>query len=71
MSKRRSKRMRRKFRIKGRFRMGERMQPFVKVVASPSEERALELVYSDLGSRHKTPRSKIIIEKVEEVQDGG
>jgi large subunit ribosomal protein LX len=59
--------MSKQFRIRGRFRMGERMQPFVKVVRSRSEERALERVYSDLGSKHKTPRNRIIIEKVEEV----
>lgn len=56
-----------RYRIRGRFRMGEAMQPFEKEVESSSEKRALERVYSDLGSKHKTPRSKIIIEEVEEV----
>lgn len=56
-----------RYRIKGRFRMGEVMQPFEKEVESISEKRAVEKVYSDLGSKHKTPRTKIIIEKVEEV----
>lgn len=56
-----------KFRIKGRFRMGERMQPFVKEVESKSKNLAVERVYSDLGSKHKTPRNLIILEEVEEV----
>lgn len=56
-----------RYRIKGRFRMGEVMQPFEKEVESSSQKLAVERVYSDLGSRHKTPRSKIIIEEVEEV----
>jgi large subunit ribosomal protein LX len=56
-----------RYRIKGKFRMGEKMQPFVKEVESISQKRALDKVYSDLGSKHKTPRSKIIIEGVEEI----
>lgn len=56
------------FRIVGRFRMGEKMHPFAKEVKSDNEKHALEWVYSDLGSKHKTPRNKIIIEKVEEIE---
>lgn len=56
-----------RYRIKGRFQMGEVMQPFEKEVEGISEKRAVETVYSDLGSKHKTPRNKIVIEKVEEV----
>ena len=56
------------FRVIGRFRMGEALQPFVKEVRSDKEKHAIEAVYSELGSKHRTPRSKIIIEKVEEVK---
>lgn len=56
------------FRVIGRFRMGEDMQPFVKEVRSDKEEHAREAVYTDLGSKHRTKRGRIIIDKVEVVE---
>jgi len=56
-----------KFMIKGKFRMGESMQPFEKFIMGDNEEHAKEFVYSDLGSKHKTPRNKIKIDNIEEV----
>ena len=56
------------FRIKGTFQMGREMaQRFVKEVAAEDEARARELLLSELGSKHGTPRRRIAIATVEEV----
>ncbi len=52
------------YEIKGKFLMGEKMQPFVKECNAASEEHALEYVYSEFGSKHKTPRNKIKIDEI-------
>ncbi len=59
------------FAVKGSFQMGDRMQPFTKECSALNEKAAVEFVYSDLGSKHKTPRSKIRIIEVKEVQPSG
>lgn len=43
------------------------MQPFVKELSASSEKRAVEAVYSDIGSKHKTKRRGIKIEQIEAV----
>lgn len=58
-----------KFQIRGKFRMGDEMQPFVKECTSDSEEHAVEKIYSELGSKHKTPRNRIRIEEVVELRE--
>jgi large subunit ribosomal protein LX len=58
------------FRIEGTFQMGEQKQPFVKECRAANESQAVEWVNSELGSKHKTPRNKIWIEKIEEVEGG-
>lgn len=57
-----------KFRIAGKFLMGGRMQPFAKELSAGSERMAVEAAYSDIGSKHKTKRMGIKIEKVEELK---
>ncbi len=57
-----------KFIIRGRFLMGEKMQPFKKEVNALNEKNAIEKIYCDLGSKHRVKRNKIIIEKVEKVE---
>ena len=52
------------YEIKGKFLMGDKMHPFVKECSAEKESHALEFVYSELGSKHKTPRNKITIEEV-------
>jgi len=52
------------YEIKGKFLMGDRMQPFVKEFNAANESHAIEYVYSEFGSKHKTPRNKIEIEEI-------
>ena len=56
-----------KFKIKGKFMMGETMQPFTREINALNEKNAIEKIYCDLGSKHKTPRNKIIIEEIEKI----
>ena len=46
--------------------MGNKYQKFSKEIVALKKEDALELVYSDLGSKHKVKRTQIKIEKIEE-----
>jgi len=58
------------FRITGTFQMGRvRRQKFVKEVAAEDEARAREVLLSDLGSKHGTPRRRITIAAAEEVPE--
>ncbi len=56
------------FRITGRFRMGEDMQPFTKEFRAISKENVIEKIYADLGSKHKVKRGRIKIEEVKEIK---
>ena len=56
-----------KFRVKGKFQMGEIMQPFTKEVAAVNEQSAVEKIYCEFGSKHKTPRNKIVVEEIEKI----
>lgn len=58
------------YRVKGTFKMGERMQRFSKEYPALSEKNAIERAYSDFGSRYKVKRNKIKIDKVEVVDTG-
>ena len=55
------------FKVTGTFKMGREKQAFTKEVACERKEEATELIFSDLGSRHKVKRYNIKIEKVEEI----
>ncbi len=55
------------FRIKGKFQMGNVMQPFTKEIRALKKEHAIEIVMSDLGSKHKVKRRKIKIDEVKEI----
>jgi large subunit ribosomal protein LX len=63
------------FEVRGKFQMGDRMQPFKKECRALNEKSAIEFVYSDLGSKHRTPRNKIKILEIKEInpaeQSGG
>ncbi|MEE9612388.1 MAG: 50S ribosomal protein L18Ae [Desulfatiglandales bacterium] len=56
------------FAVKGTFKMGDQMQPFTKECRALNEKSALEFVYSDLGSKHRTPRNKINILEIKELK---
>ncbi len=47
--------------------MGEMMQPFVKEVRAENENRVKEVLYSEFGSKHKTPRKKVHIQEIKEI----
>ncbi len=53
----------------GRYRKGRKMIKFTKNIGAKKKERALEILYSDLGSKHHVKRSQIVIESVEEVKE--
>ena len=55
------------FRVKGEFPMGGRMQPFTKELVSTRAENAREKLLSDIGSKHKVKRAKIMIHSIEEI----
>jgi large subunit ribosomal protein LX len=57
------------FEVRGKFQMGEEVRPFVKEVAALKKDHALEKVYSELGSKHRTPRNKIKIIEVKEKEE--
>ncbi|WP_456368004.1 50S ribosomal protein L18Ae [Thermococcus sp.] len=55
------------YRVRGIFeRMGQK-QPFTKEYRALKEEDVRELVYSEIGSKHRVPRTKIWIESIEEI----
>ena len=56
------------FRVTGTFRMGRMVQNFSKEIACDRKEEATELIYSDLGSRHKVKRYDISIDSVDEIK---
>ena len=59
------------FRVEGQMLIGHdefpRVQKFVKDVRAVKPEDAIEIVYSELGSRHKVKRKHIRILKVYEI----
>ncbi|MDN5358760.1 MAG: Ribosomal protein 50S-L18Ae/60S-L20/60S-L18A [Candidatus Diapherotrites archaeon] len=57
------------WRFVGRYRKGKRIIRFTKEIDAPTKERALEILYSDLGSKHHVKRAQIIIDSVEEVKN--
>jgi len=56
------------FRISGKFRMGEELQIFTKEFRAVSKENGLEKLYTDLGSKHKVKRNRIIIDEIKEIK---
>lgn len=57
------------YRVVGRFYKDKipKVHRFTKEVRALKEEDAKELVYSDIGSRHKVKRNRIKIERIEEM----
>ncbi|WP_010477187.1 50S ribosomal protein L18Ae [Thermococcus zilligii] len=55
------------FRVRGTFERLGKKQPFTKEYRALNEEHVKELVYSEIGSKHVVPRTKIWIESIEEI----
>ncbi len=55
------------FRVSGTIPMGRRTQRFAKEVAARDSDHALEIVLSDLGSKHRLRRRQVRVAKVEEL----
>lgn len=56
------------FRIKGHFKKKKKKLEFIKEVPSNSKDRAIERLYSELGSKHAVKRNLIKISNVEEIK---
>lgn len=52
------------FEVSGKMNLKGVSRIFKRQVDAPNERVARERAYTDLGSRHKLPRERIIIEKV-------
>ncbi len=58
----------RAYRVRGRFVMGRRWQPFLKEFIAKNEAECAELTYSILGSNHGLKRKFIRIDKIETIK---
>jgi large subunit ribosomal protein LX len=56
------------YRAKGKFLMGKKMQPFTMEAVSLKPKDVEEKVYSEIGSKHKVKRGKIVIDSIDEIQ---
>lgn len=56
------------FRIEGWFKKNRERLDFIKEIVANSRERAIEILYSDIGSRHGVKRNLINISEVEEIE---
>ncbi len=55
------------YRVTGRMRIGMQWQRFSLELLATKPSEAVEMAYSELGSRHKLKRSMIRIEEVREI----
>ena len=55
------------FRVSGRLPMGRKTQRFSKEIAARDSDHAVELVLSDLGSKHRLRRRRIEVTEVVEL----
>ncbi|ADT84065.1 50S ribosomal protein L18Ae [Thermococcus barophilus] len=56
------------YRVKGIFERNGKKQKFTKEYRAVKPEDVVELVYSEIGSKHRVKRTKIWIEKIEEIK---
>lgn len=54
--------------MKGCFKKNGQKSEFTKKIPSKSKERAIEYLYSDLGSKHAVKRNLIKISEIEEIK---
>ncbi len=55
------------YKMSGSFLMGNRWQVFSKEVAAKNPAEALDVLLSDLGSKHRVLRKFVKVENVEEI----
>jgi len=55
------------YRVKGVFEREGKRQKFTKEYRAVKQEDVVELVYSEIGSKHRVKRTKIWIESIEEI----
>lgn len=58
------------FRIKGSFKKKRKKIEFIKEIISNSKDRAVERLYSEVGSKHAVKRNMIEISEIEEIKSG-
>ncbi len=56
------------FRIEGWFEKNNNKLEFEKEVPADSKDRAIDLLYSELGSKHAVKRNLVTIDNVEEIE---
>ncbi|AEC52070.1 50S ribosomal protein LX [Pyrococcus sp. NA2] len=56
------------FRVLGYFEKNGKKFKFTKEYRALKEEHVKELVYSDIGSKHKVKRRKIFIQEIKEIK---
>ncbi len=56
------------YRVRGIFERGGKKQKFTKEYRAVKPEDVVELVYSEIGSKHRVKRTKIWIEAIEEIK---
>ena len=54
------------FEFSGEIQLGNHAQPFDREIEAESEKHAKDKLYSELGSEHSVPRSRITVEGDEE-----
>ncbi|QDA31837.1 50S ribosomal protein L18a [Thermococcus indicus] len=55
------------FRVKGVFERNGKRERFTREYRGLKKEDVVEILYSEVGSKHRVPRNKIWIESVEEI----
>ena len=53
----------------GKYRKRRKWIQFTKVIDAQKRDRAEEILYSEIGSKHCAKRASIVIESVEEVRE--
>ncbi|ASJ04993.1 MULTISPECIES: 50S ribosomal protein L18Ae [Thermococcus] len=56
------------FRVKGVFERNGKRERFTREYRGLKEEDVVEILYSEVGSKHRVPRNKIWIESIEEIK---
>jgi large subunit ribosomal protein LX len=59
--------MKKAYKINGKFLMGEDWQHFTKEVIASNKKKAIEMILSDIGSKHRVKRRSINIKELKEV----
>ena len=57
------------FRIAGEIKKGKTRIPFAVQISALKQEHALQLLYAEMGSKHRARRFEITINSVEQVKE--